>query len=210
MKIRPILFSTAMVQAILAGRKTQTRRVVKDEILQTNRYPDDHDFVLATIKPCQYGQVGDVLWVRETCLWVMKDHAHDLLEGNRDGNQWVYKSYVHSDWTEYAKEKDGYKWKPSIFMPKAAARIFLKITNIRVERLNDISEDDAEKEGVEEIHPAPFIFRWKDYVISSNQLKCPIISFYTLWCSINGAKSWNENPFVWVIEFERIEKPENF
>jgi len=200
MKIRPILFSTEMVQAILAGRKTQTRRIIKPQPIEDNgfwkhgRCSSNVPFEEWGEGPFgydkQYAEVGDVLWVRETFM-------------ETDG-EYFYKANYDADDQKYIT------WKPSIFMPKAAARIFLKITNIRVERLNDISEDDAEKEGVEEIHPAPFIFRWKDYVISSNQLKCPIISFYTLWCSINGAKSWNANPFVWVIEFERIEKPLNF
>jgi hypothetical protein len=93
-------------------------------------------------------------------------------------------------------------------MPKDAARIWLLITKIRVERLQDISQDDAIAEGIEQIYLKPF-FRawWKDYIIEQNQLDNPKWSFYTLWCKINGVESWNDNPWLWVIEFERIEKP---
>ena len=223
MKQIPILFSTEMVQAILAGRKTQTRRVIKNQPeLDTEKYgaattkDGTQEWIIGNpesttvdVIKCPYGQVGDLLWVRESCLWVSLDHAPDLLEGNRDGSQWVYKASVHEDFIKYAKEQYGYKWRPSIHMPKYAARIWLKIKAIRIERLQDISEDAAIEEGIEEIHPAPFVIRYKNYLDTKNQaiLKDPKLSFRTLWESINGVDAWHANPWVWVIEFERIEKP---
>lgn len=123
----------------------------------------------------------------------MLDHAHDLLEGAKDRNQFVYKASVHSDWMEYAKEKYGYKWKPSIFMPKEAARIFLRVTDLRLERLHDISEEDAIAEGCPYGKGNGSI----DYALGNKH-------FPTLWANINGEKNWDDNPYVWVISFEKI------
>jgi hypothetical protein len=207
MKFRPILFSTEMVQARLQGRKTQTRRTKGLEKL--NEYPPSYQmnaFIdgiqhvtdLDTLDDleikCPYGKVGDVLWVKETHLWVLLDDAPDLLVGSRDRTQWVYKASIHEDWIQYAKEKYGYKWKPSIYMPKEAARIFLKITNIRVERLQDISEDDAIAEGCIQYEAET------DWMTAK-------YGFELLWESINGLGSWDKNPWVWVVEFEQTEKP---
>lgn len=200
MKQRPILFNTEMVQAILAGRKMQTRREVHPDIaVSISNNPD------RILYRCPFGQTGDVLWVRESCLWVMSDHAPDLLEGSRDRTQWVYKASEHEDFMKYAKEQYGYKWKPSIHMPKDAARIWLRIKDVRVERLQEISEIDAMREGIESVdHGA----HWKNYVQDDiSSFVCPSHSFESLWHSINGADSWNANPWVWVLEFERIEKP---
>ena len=163
MKFIPILFSTQMVQAIIEGRKTMTRRVMKPQPYPVtshgasveNYYEWDASKNVSDlpfqewVKNCHYGKVGDVLWVREKTCFVMIEHAHVLLEGFREKRQTIYGTDFHEDWMRYAKEKYHYKWQPSLFMPKAACRIFLKITEIRVERLQDISEEDAKKEGVE-------------------------------------------------------------
>ena len=159
---------------------------------------------------CPYGQVGDVLWVRESCLWVMLDHAHDLLEGAKDRTQWVYKASVHSDFIKYAKERYGYKWKPSIHMPKDACRIFLEITNIRVERLNDIKILDALREGMISMEYKGYPSWTHNIEKYPNGFSTPIGCFSHLWNSINGPETWEVNPWVWVIEFKRIEKPSNF
>lgn len=144
-----------------------------------------------------YGQPGDILWVRETTCHVMLEHAHDLLEGAKDKTQFVYKCNVHSDWMEYAKEKYGYKWTPSIFMPKAACRIFLKVVSVRVEWLQFISEADAQAEGT------PFIKG-----VGEDIGRPWAMSFAALWQKING--NWDDAPRVWVIEFETVERPEGF
>lgn len=202
MKTTPILFSTDMVNAIRKGDKLMTRRIVKANIPIGNW--DE------TLKYCPY-QVGNILWVRETTCWVMLDHAPDLLEGAKERTLFVYKANVHPDWMEYAKEKYGYKWKPSIFMPKAACRIFLKITDIRVERLQDISEEDAVAEGVQKTFNILFNeSRYRDYANVKDDWRSAVSSFQSLWASINGVDSWDENPWVWVIQFEKTERPADF
>lgn len=203
MKYIPILFSTPMVQAILNGSKTQTRRVVKLQPGEGEYYEKlgENDFAyiskggMSGPYKCPYGQVGDILWVREKTVYVHLDHAHDLLEGFKSKRQIIYGTDFHDDWMIYAKEKYGYKWTPSLFMAKHHCRIFLKITNLRVERLQDISEEDAISEGI--TYPAGF----------SVEEDFPSLIFSELWESINGLESWDANPWVWVIEFERIERP---
>lgn len=198
MKERPILFSTPMVQAIMEGRKTMTRRILKKQEQGesfkncsshlANGFLYSNGVAISNQWKCPYGKPGDRLWVKETSCFVMLDHAHDLLEGMK--SQTVYKASVHHDWMDYAKEKYGYKWTPSIFMPRSASRITLEITNIRVERLNEITKEDAIKEGI-----IPF---------QSNAQYGEEIMFEILWKGINGKGSWDANPWVWVIEFERI------
>ncbi len=208
MKYIPILFSTLMVQALLAGRKTMTRRVIKPEGKNvafdismhtdgSNKWPrniDADERFISFIK-CPFGKVGDVLWVRET--FTIQDKIYKFLADNLD-------------WLGIVK------WKPSIFMPKEACRLFLEITNIKVERLQDITSEDALSEGIEvgETVKCPLsgnkLHTYKNYVTQEFKWSSPIISFMTLWKKINGADSWNKNPWVWVIEFKQIEKPDNF
>lgn len=204
-----------MVQAILEGRKTQTRRVIKLQpadhyfkslvLHATGRYtfapnsnynPTEKDIVEVKSK---FGKVGDVLWVREGfCLDFFDDHST------------AYKA----DWNDVAAEyMNQPKWKPSIHMPKAACRIFLQIKNIRVEKLWDISEEDAIAEGVLQYDDGTY----KNYCsikgFSVNDgVECILAkaSFQSLWFEINGMENYRQNPFVWVIEFERIPKPVTF
>lgn len=205
MKESPILFSTPMVQAILADRKTQTRRIMKRQpdargVRTTNVMFEDWHGVEIKFP---YGRVGDVLWVRET--WCK------IPQGPDSFGAYLYKSM--------GDEPYG-KWKPSIHMPKSASRIWLKITDIRVERLQDIGEEDAKAEGVEYCengfygpHKSP---GYRNYFKTDIQGKhkdigpctTAVASFKTLWEVINGSESWEANPWVWVISFERIEKPE--
>lgn len=182
-KERPILFSTPMVQAILAGRKTQTRRVVKGEALKflqpdmfTSEFVANKDNAL-----CPYGKPGDLLWVRET--WCRVNHNEYLYKANSLG--------------------DNLKWKPSIHMPKAAARVWLRVTSVRVERLQDISVSDAINEGIENEtgHPYGFKIYGQDNITGGSGA-----SFKSLWELINGTESWHANPWVWVVEFERVQK----
>jgi hypothetical protein len=174
MKERPILFSTIMVKAILEGRKTQTRRIMKIQpdgrgTRCTNvHFEDWHGRELK----CPYGWVGDLLWVRET--W-------QKIEGNRI----IYKADPII-W--------GGKWKSSIFMPKQFSRIKLQITDIRVEKLCDISEEDAMAEGID----------LPNYAEQANKdVKYPEPSdiYAELWDEINGTGSWIKNSWVWVIIF---------
>lgn len=203
MRFIPILFSTEMVQAILDGRKTQTRRVVKSNgVIHTARkivFEDENWQGESGRKiKCPYGQPGDVLWLRETWSDCTDRPDCPAYKAGKDG--W---EAFHGD----------LKWKPSIHMPKAACRLFLRVKSVRVERLQKISEKDAKAEGVLEYEDGTFKNYFKTKGLRAvDGVECLLAkgSFQSLWSSINGLDSWNINPWVWVIEFERIEKPENF
>lgn len=219
MKFIPILFSTEMVKAILEGRKTMTRRVVKP---QPTKFIDDPLYWINPV-PCvtannglfesiksKYGQPGDVLWVRET---IVKDYEHAAVY--KADKEYVYlnnepRIYDNID-ISYFTEKRNYV--PSIHMPKTACRIFLKIKSLRVERLQEISEADALAEGIHYYADGTFKnYFTKKGLREQDGVECLLAkgSFQTLWSEINGSESWNANTWVWVIEFERIEKPANF
>lgn len=194
MKTHPILFSTPMVQAILEGRKTMTRRIVKPN----PRISSDPLKVGELIKEfsleevCDYGTPGDIIWVRET-----------FQERSENAIKMGFEKYYYKAGWEGCTEAG---WKPNIFMPKSACRIFLKITDIRVERLQEITENDAKSEGIIQISTNSY----KDYFEGIPGYYHPIQSFRSLWMNINGVDSWKSNPWVWVILFEHCEKPENF
>jgi hypothetical protein len=212
MKERPILFSGAMVRALLDGRKTQTRRVVKARpgwpisfiggagdqddpscygfedlntaqwwTLATDGSTDNHQI------PCPYGRSGDRLWIRETFAHMYRGNVepetrrHDDVIYGADGfapDEYVYGS-----------------WKPSIHMPRWASRITLEITGVRVERLQSISEADAEAEGINFLRSVPDA----DETLDARGL------FHCLWDAINGDGAWAANPWVWVVEFRRVQ-----
>jgi len=202
---RPILFQGNMVRAILSGSKTQTRRVVKLKGWHTIEERDDGkqwpwmydsdrdaDYWL----PCPYGKPGDRLWVRET--W-------QAVNGNDRARHIVTHPAPNRGWIEYAAtpraDEPAYKWRPSIHMPRWASRITLEITEVRVERLQDISKADAQAEGIERDG-----FAWRHYTRPC-RFTCtdPRMSYQTLWESINGPGSWEANPWVWCVSFRRIE-----
>jgi hypothetical protein len=198
-KERPMLFSTEMVKAILDDRKTQTRRICKRQPTPHtayNSYKDGTfnicgaDYDSNDIK-CPYGSVGDVLWVRETWLNVNAIDEEPGYVFKADNPNWMMASGEH--------------WKPSIHMPKKAARIWLEITNIRVERLHEITELDAMKEGI--LRDPLSVTKYHNYLDESFPTYSAKHSFKSLWVSINGDESWLDNPWVWVVEFKRIEKP---
>lgn len=211
--LKPILFKTEMVQAILEGRKTQTRRIIKlrDGFLpecesisygieidkQGEWQQGKPDKVMDFSKTFPYWQelkpkykVGDVLWVRET--W----------NNSLNSNEYCYKA--DTDNPIYLDKK--WKWKPSLFMPLDACRLFLKVTNVRIERLQDISNQDAINEGIEPKKIESVTF-FKDYGYNNFIHRNPKSSFATLWFEVNGKESWEQNPFVWAIEFERCQIP---
>lgn len=197
-RFSPILFSTPMVEAILNGTKKQTRRIFK-----ANKKPITHpqenvfwdvemgEAVYSSLGGqswwnCPYGNVGDVLWVRET--WQYVDFG---CEPEEQG--YVYRASENGrNWQD---ADENWKWKPSLFMPKEACRLFLEITDIKIERLQDISAQDIKNEG---------IFYTIDYYPNLLEL------WENLWVKINGKDSWNENPFVWVISFSVVECPYGF
>lgn len=221
MRERPILFSAPMVRAILAGQKTQTRRIVKPQpdIAQAGpisgmgicavRTPNDqHLGRLGKVIPCAYGQPGDCLWVRESFSgpWCMEAQdgcaAAPPSKWGRSSPIWYWAdgNPDEGDWT---------KPRPSIHMPRWASRITLEIVSVRVQRLQDIKDADAQAEGVEG-HYIEDGWYWRNYMLSdadaavSPMLTSAKDSFYTLWKSINGAESWAANPWVWAVEFRRI------
>ena len=190
MKERPILFSGPMVRALLAGTKTQTRRVVKPQPTHFNPVGVPRR-VIPTGGPsdvirCPYGQPGDRLWVRET--WAYGIHA---LAAKRDENgPFVYAA----DGTTQGRLCD--RWRPSIHMPRWASRITLEVTSVRVERLQDIDLADALAEGISDTGAL---------ILDSagNEQGGPIAEYAVLWEQINGSGSWAANPWVWAIEFNQ-------
>ncbi len=200
MKEHPILFSTPMVKGLLNDTKTMTRRVTGlDKI---NKNPDDYYFQslvlhstgrytfapMVNFSPanediievkCRYGKPGDLLWVRETWTEVMiQDEEGYFNVYKADGNDWAA------------------PWTPSIHMPKAAARIWLRVTDIRIERLRDITEEDAKAEGAE-------YQLWRGVIEDTQSYRN---GFTSIWLNINGDASWNKNPWVWVVSFEVLSK----
>lgn len=231
MKERPILFNAEMVQAILSGRKTQTRRVMKrqpepsktregdfwfscdkmqtmvhvSDFLPSNSVvmPDAHEIYSAC---CPIGAVGDQLWVRETFSLLGNEDGcpvdwNDNIVNDKKDAARIYKASCWQKPNNYGiwsvpdreMEFDG-AWTPSIHMPRWASRINLRITGVRVERLNDISQEDAKSEGCCYGRGGGV----PDLAVS------PSDHFPTLWESIYGIKSWATNPWVWVIEFKLI------
>jgi len=186
-----------MVQAILAGNKTQTRREIKVTVVEG-----------ATAKGCKYGTVGDQLWVRETFR-----HFGNKSEGGKNFALVTYRQDGISREIEVENppvEKwwnTGYApWKPPIFMPRAASRITLEITGIRVELLQDISDGDAVAEGIESVkYPSPEAdVVYRNYMHKSKWFLNPVESYQSLLERIKGPGSWEKNPLCWVISFKKI------
>lgn len=214
MKERPILFSAPMVRAILSGQKTQTRRAIRKQFA-----PDAEPAEVAATSPegwqisghsglwwddagaciddairCPYGQPGDRLWVRES--WRVCGGRE--FEYQQDRSQVMYRA-THSE-DGFPLGWESYKWRPSIHMPRWSSRILLEVTGVRVERLNDISKADAIAEGAPPSHPSI------DRVSAEYGHADFSRSWYAqLWDQINGAESWETNPWVWVVQFKRVE-----
>lgn len=234
MKERPILFSAPMVRAILSGQKTMTRRVVKLDDLKRN--PDNDQWYkdrvwsyrvkpygvwtdrtnAGLLEKCPHGVVGDRLWVRET--WTcdnkeyLKTYKDEPWRGTPDpGTAGVY--YRASE-----RNPDSFPlWRPSIHMPRWASRILLEITEVRVERLQDISWEDALDEGIREetnIIVGASCAGGRHHEITGDRYfydggfeegyETPVLAFRELWESINGHDSWSANPWVWVVCFRRV------
>ena len=223
MKERQILFSGPMVRAILDGSKTQTRRLQGLNLI--NECPCDWEFsgqvddefgwcfnqISKSNAPnecqglaikCPYGVVGDRLWVKET--WGVLDHAeHDVaykadrhIQRFLDGIPGA--AWFEADWRKVINTKKD-RWRPSIFMPHWASRITLEITELRVQRLQDISEDDARAEGVAQ----GFLFPTDPMTASVTPSFRK--EFARAWESINHKKHpWESNPWVWAISFKRV------
>jgi len=222
MKERGVIFNAEMVRAILDGQKTQTRRIIQSaaknmqarghEVI-SHREPGDkwygdhvysmrdrsgvwQDFTNEEfLAKCPFGQPGDRIWVRE---------AFRVMGCATDVARLMYKASERNSFTESTRtvpvasctKQPSQKWTPSIHMPRWASRITLEITDVRVERLNSISEEDARAEGCAGGHDSI-----PDYHYSAT----PHEHFHHVWTSIYGAESWQANPWVWVIEFRRVD-----
>jgi hypothetical protein len=194
-----------MVQAILEGRKTQTRRVIKPQPKsetscfgwKTPEYTHvafGNSFRIESMHRNPFGDPGDLLYVRETM---------------------ILNKYSNTYWPVadgYVKTSDYEKTTPSIHMPKTTARIWLEIEQVKVERLQDISEEDAKAEGLKSRFSVFFQEeRYDDYLDMESEYRSPVSSFQSLWQKINGGESWDANPWVWVVKFKVLStkgKPE--
>ncbi|MBC2658609.1 hypothetical protein H7A76_24490 [Pseudomonas sp. MSSRFD41] len=200
-KERPILFSGPMVRAILEGRKTVTRRTVKQDWIQSDRTPLEtckgvFHFWCSGEHSCPYGCPGDRLWVREA--WVADAQVNAVAPRDlSQGEPIRYPADGGARQTGCAMITPG-KSRPSIHMPRWASRILLEITTVRVERLQDITPDQAIAEGV---RPADDGFFEVDKNVHLGA--DPRESFEMLWRSTGG--DWNANPWVWVVEFRRVQ-----
>ena len=213
-KERPILFSGEMVRAILDGRKTQTRRIVNKKILKINpgtglqvcnhTWPGKRvgnscsECYQELLKKCPYGQIGDVLWLREA--WKTMSDFDDLKPSDLVPE--LHKSAI--DYVASGNNRWNGKTRPSIYMPRWASRISLKIRDIRVEQLQDISEEDAIAEGLRCKFDKETTVYPKPGKLGMHPLLSAKDSFKSLWQSING--NWDDNPWVWVVEFERLKE----
>lgn len=203
---KPILFSTEMVHALLDGKKTQTRRLVKMYKHDDHPLRQNSNWLFEN-KTCPYGITGDLLWVREEHLITFSDDAKWISVEFKGGYKFTtyYKELSLNLLERLYKRKTIGKWQRSRFLPKELARIWLSVTNVRVERLKDISITDAVAEGVEKVFSSLFQeYRFKDYANVKDDWRSAISSFQSLWASINGFDSWDENPWVWVVEFELV------
>ena len=214
---RPILFNTAMVRAIVAGTKTQTRRVVKPPRSRPAFVLLDHgngwwpyqsddgeselcDDGMEHPYTCPYGKPGDRLWVREAFMHEPADYCWEASVSIpcRPAST-VYRADFH-------ESQPGEGWTPSIHMPRSLSRILLEVTAVRVEQLQEISEADAKAEGAE------CLFSPTCSAADRELLDIPLMEdaspfrngYALLWESINGAGSWKANPWVWVVEFKRV------
>ncbi|MDH2636087.1 hypothetical protein QDS01_14300 [Acinetobacter nosocomialis] len=201
MTVRPILFNSEMVRAILNRSKTQTRRIIKGKVQKKIDIAEHlgEFFGLEDSKSqissyfqenCPFGAIGDQLFVQETYSTKIRSLCGTPHE------TFVYKADNPNEIAYYDCNGKGYpvRWKPSSRMPRKASRILLEIVGIRVERLHEISDEDAKAEGFD-----------KSKVDSTKQSNCshnPALSFQRHWESIKGKESWKENPWVWVIEFK--------
>lgn len=216
--IKPIIFNTEMVKAILIDEKLSTRRPVKGlnpswlwsgHIMSStdSKIVGCANWVKTKGAPMYYDnfykkppyEIGDIIYIRETWKRFKKAqgqgssfHVEEFTAYRADKDNPNHKK--SSEWY------DG-KWKPSIHMPKKYARLFLKVTNVRVERVQDITEEDAKREGVLRIGSDT---AWKDYLRNGIRLKYAKDSFMSLWDSIYS--NWDENPWVWVIDFKVVNR----
>lgn len=231
-KARPILMSAPMVRACLDGSKTQTRRIVKGvdpsvaafnlfEIVDERgvlvkrqfeglkHHEGDEPWTFydkVADYNCTYGWPGDLLWVREA--WAKHNCAEDRVYPKGDGHPWGSPIYRATHGGMEPQCEGFSKWKPSIHMPRLFSRLTLEITEVRVERLQDISEADAIAEGIEPYSGIdPECHGYRNYLDLDHKFWIdPIASYRSLWEHINGVESWSKDPWVWVVSFQAHQK----
>jgi len=226
--MKAIKFRTQEVQATLEGLKTATRIPIKCDLYDSTEetagdfqlcdslnqffFKDENHFKSWALRKSRYKK-GDILYVRETWSFLSAIECGSIcLNECKDTYKQEYGCYVYR--TNYGKTEDDsfppslFKWKPSIHMPKEAARIFLKVTDVRAERLQDITNDGAIKEGFKGVECSckGMAYACTDCYNTGWQ-EPPMVGFMYTWDAIY--KNWSENPWVWVIEFEKIDKPES-
>lgn len=227
MKFIPKLFNTEMVIALLNGTKNQTRRTKGLEKL-TNHYfqslvhhatgqftfvengnynPTEDDIV----KVNPPAKIGDVLWVREN-FYASANFNNWTIKQLFDCKTPIYYTSDKKNNNTVEQPLHSGRIRPSIHMPKEACRLFLEVTEITVEQLNNISESDAINEGIHMtwISNNPNECKFKNYIQDARGSLNAVQSYKSLWQKINGPKSWHDNPWVWVIKFKKIDKPESF
>lgn len=214
---RPIAYSTEMVLATLDGRKSKTRRVCKHQHWSHSELVDVNINGISQKVDrnvsCPYGQKGDILWVREEHLITFSEDKCWITVEFKDGYKFTvyFKEMSLILLERLRKRKTLGKWQRARFLPKEFARLWLKVNNVRVERLQDISNIDALAEGIEtgpmetdpfskETLPTYKIYGEVDRFIWT----LPAVSFKSLWRSINGPDSWAANPWVWVVQFKVV------
>jgi hypothetical protein len=189
--MKGILFKPDMYRAVVEGRKSMTRRIIKNKSGCFLIGTDEDGIHRTSVKP-KY-QIGEVVYVKEPYFY---------------GGPFGYTRYWYK-WSETWKVIEqmtiaSFKWKSPLFMPESAARLFIKITDIKVERVSGISEEDAVREGVECFSD---IAGWRDYQHGQGWYKAAKYSFKSLWASINGSESWERGDWVWCYSFEKVNKP---
>lgn len=229
MKETGVIFSTPMVQADLEGRKTMTRRIIKpqpecinnEKFIPVQTFLDNLEKLMKkglkhivdgtgghVFPECHYGKSGDLIYVRETWCLTQPFEPETYYFGYKCGIQ-PHSNLPASSKYDYSIAD---KWKPSIHMPKTAARIWKKIISVRPERLQDITQEDAIAEGVIKGEGLDSRIWYYDYEAHLYNINNPISSFKSLWRSIHGPDSWEANPWVWRIEYEIISttgRPQN-
>ncbi|HCT7774661.1 TPA: morphogenetic protein [Klebsiella pneumoniae] len=230
MKERGMIFNSEMVRAIVSGRKTQTRRIMKVQpesnqlglllITDSTKHSDIGKYhwaesnatgnhVRSKLFSCPFGAVGDQIWVRETFQGPLFDYElmDEYLEDSSKFEKPEFCQYAadggHRPEYQDADDNLRHGWRPSIHMPRWASRILLEITDVRVERLNAISEEDARAEGI--IDGGCLNCGEPEPCGCANPEPDATDAFAYLWQSIYGQENWNANPWVWVIEFKRVE-----
>lgn len=225
--MKPAIFNTAMVRAILDGRKTQTRRELKvpsdtvfsykTEWKNTYTFSKQEGTATKSFTVKAPYIVGDIIYVRETFIHGVKHDENDRPLTTEDGSDWIWETYYRADdeylnWVDADGDPINTPWKPSIHMPKEYARLFLRVKDVRIERLNEINSADAKAEGIDEknitdAEVAHYMGYTCDAYVGYYDHEYTISAFAKLWESIYGDGSF-DNRYVWVIEFEQISKEE--